>query len=385
MGAGCSRYADTADTTEGDTVATPLSAAKMLTELKRAGLVIQEYKSWKTHNRNHKGAWGPVYGVMIHHTVSSADDSSVALCYNGHSTLPGPLCHAVGRNDGRIALVGHGRANHAGMGDDGVLDAVVDERALPSVNEANKDGNRHFYGLEIVNLGDNKDTYTAKQYRSAVLWAAAICRAHGWNERSVIGHKEWQPGKIDPRGPVEGKGAFSMGTFRSDVKAQLAAWKNPAPAPKPQTPAPPPAPAPSTGNPMRYTQLSRPEPLVIPAGGDKIVYFTAPDVRDDPNEHGAGGYTVLSSPAVYTGTVSVWADADNVAELTVKMVQETVSPTGPSVSSFADTVIEPGEVASESVTGFLPEDRKLRVQITNTGSVSVTLPRVDIRLISFAE
>ncbi|MQT03211.1 N-acetylmuramoyl-L-alanine amidase, partial [Streptomyces jumonjinensis] len=23
--------------------------------------------------------------------------------------------------------------------------------------------------------------------------SAAICRAYGWSQRSVIGHKEWQP------------------------------------------------------------------------------------------------------------------------------------------------------------------------------------------------
>ena len=47
----------------------------------------------------------------------------------------------------------------------------------------------------------------------AVRWAAALCRAHGWSELSVIGHKEWQPGKIDP--------TFSMGTFRARVAERL--------------------------------------------------------------------------------------------------------------------------------------------------------------------
>ncbi|MEU3000170.1 peptidoglycan recognition family protein [Streptomyces sp. NPDC006995] len=212
-------------------MAEPLSADQQLKALRAEGVKVSEHRSWRTHNRNHKGPWGPVHGVMIHHTVSSGDDSSVALCYNGHSALPGPLCHGVGRNDGTVALVSAGRANHAGSGDDDVLRAVIAETALPPANEANTDGNRHFYGLEIVNLGDNKDTYTRAQYRAAVLWAAALCRAHGWSERSVIGHKEWQPGKIDPRGPIEGGGSFSMNQFRADVRAQLAT--------KPGTPTPP--------------------------------------------------------------------------------------------------------------------------------------------------
>lgn len=226
-------------------MATPLSADRIVKALVAEGIKIQEYKSWRTHNRNSKGAWGGVHGVMIHHTVSSADDSSVALCYNGHSTLPGPLCHGVGRNDGKVALVGHGRANHAGLGDDDVLRAVINETALPADNEANTDGNRHFYGLEIVNLGNGTDTYPWVQYVSAVKWATAHCRAHGWSEKSVIGHKEWQPGKIDPYGPVVGADGrefdFTMARFRADVKAALALpagkWNGSTVAPQP--PAPP--------------------------------------------------------------------------------------------------------------------------------------------------
>jgi hypothetical protein len=223
-------------------MATPLSASTLLAALRAEGCAVVEYKSWRTHNRNHKGAWGPVNGVMIHHTVSSGENSSVALCYNGHSALPGPLCHTVGGKSGKLYMVGHGRANHAGSGDGDVLRAVINETKLPADNQANTDGNARFYGLEIVNLGNGKDTYPAVQYDAAVRWAAAICRTHGWGAGSVIGHKEWQPGKIDPHGPVEGRGSFDMNRFRADVAERLkhpASWNpsgsTPAPA-KPQTP-----------------------------------------------------------------------------------------------------------------------------------------------------
>ena len=362
-------------------MATPLTADQMVKALKGEGLKLQEVSGWRTHNRDHKGAWGPVYGVMIHHTVSSKDDASVSLCFTGHSALPGPLCHAVGRNDGVIALVGHGRANHAGSGDPDVLRAVINETALPADNEAASDGNRYFYGLEIVNLGDNKDTYTAEQYRSAVKWAAAICRKHGWDERSVIGHLEWQPGKIDPRGPIAGGGSFTMTRFRADVKAQLAIGAPKTPAPP--APAAPAAPA-TTESLMRYSQLSRQEVLTVPANGEKIVYFTAADVRDDPNEHGPGGYTILSTPAVYTGNVNVWADADGDMDLAVVMVQE-LSDGTTSTSSTATFVTVPGDVAAVPVTGSLPAGRKLRMHLKNYGSTAVTVPRVDLRIVSFAE
>ncbi|NEE31994.1 N-acetylmuramoyl-L-alanine amidase, partial [Streptomyces sp. SID7982] len=175
-------------------MATPLSADKLLKALRDEGLHVVEHRSWRTNNRNHKGPWGPTHGVMIHHTVTSGTASSVELCYNGHSALPGPLCHGVIAKDGTVHLVGNGRANHAGLGDDDVLRAVIAEKALPPDNEANTDGNRHFYGFECVNLGDGKDPWPAAQLLAIERAAAAVCRAHGWSERSVIGHLEWQPG-----------------------------------------------------------------------------------------------------------------------------------------------------------------------------------------------
>ncbi|MBI0297653.1 N-acetylmuramoyl-L-alanine amidase [Streptomyces sp. PRKS01-29] len=195
-------------------MATPLSAAKFIEKLRAEGVKVQEHGDWRNHNRNHKGPWGPVNGVMIHHTVTSGTDSSVKLCYDGHSALPGPLCHGVIAKDGVVHLVGYGRANHAGLGDDDVLRAVIDERDLPADNEANTDGNRHFYGFECINLGDGKDPWPAAQLEAIEKVSAAICRAHGWTERSVIGHLEWQPGKVDPRG-------FTMASMRDRIGKRL--------------------------------------------------------------------------------------------------------------------------------------------------------------------
>ncbi|MFH8867187.1 N-acetylmuramoyl-L-alanine amidase [Streptomyces griseus] len=196
-------------------MATPLTADRLLKALRDEGLTVIEHRSWRTNNRNHKGPWGPTHGVMIHHTVTSGTASSVELCYNGHSALPGPLCHGVIAKDGTVHLVGHGRANHAGLGDDDVLRAVAAEaKTLPADNEANTDGNRHFYGFECVNLGDGKDPWPAAQLLAIERAAAAVCRAHGWSQRSVIGHLEWQPGKIDPHG-------FTMNSMRDRIGNRL--------------------------------------------------------------------------------------------------------------------------------------------------------------------
>ncbi|MDH2390204.1 peptidoglycan-binding protein [Streptomyces sp. HNM0663] len=195
-------------------MATPLSASRFLSALRDEGLIVVEHRSWRTHNRNHKGPWGPTHGVMIHHTVSSGTHSSVDLCYDGYAGLPGPLGHGVIAKDGTVYLIGNGRANHAGLGDDDVLRAVIAERELPRDNEANTDGNRHFYGFECINLGNGEDPWPAAQLTAVERAAAGICRAHGWNQRSVIGHLEWQPGKVDPRG-------FTMDAMRERIGRRL--------------------------------------------------------------------------------------------------------------------------------------------------------------------
>ncbi|MEV0019279.1 N-acetylmuramoyl-L-alanine amidase, partial [Streptomyces tendae] len=70
------------------------------------------------------------------------------------------------------------------------------------------------YGFECENLGDGDDPWPAAQLEAIERAAAALCRHHGWNERSVIGHLEWQPGKVDPRG-------FTMASMRERIRDRL--------------------------------------------------------------------------------------------------------------------------------------------------------------------
>jgi hypothetical protein len=217
-------------------MSTPLSATRFLAALKEAGLKVVEVGDWSTHNRNHKGPWGPVHGVMMHHTVTKGTQISVQICRDGHSALPGPLCHGVIDKDGTVYLVGYGRCNHAGLGDPDVLKAVISESVLPTDNEATTDGNRSFYGFECVNLGNGEDPWPQVQVEAMEKVAAALCREHGWSERSVIAHKEWQPGKPDPSGP----GFPSMAEFRTVVGELLEPDQKPPAKPKPPVALPPP-------------------------------------------------------------------------------------------------------------------------------------------------
>jgi hypothetical protein len=195
-------------------MSSPMSASRFLDALRAEELKVVQVGDWRTHNRNHKGPWGPVHGVMIHHTVTKGSARTVALCRDGYADLPGPLCHGVITKDAAVHLVGYGRANHAGGGDPDVLAAVVAERPLPPDNQSATDGNRYFYGFECENMGDGRDPWPAVQLEAVAKAATAVCRVHGWTERSVIGHLEWQPGKSDPRG-------FTMDAMRRRIGERL--------------------------------------------------------------------------------------------------------------------------------------------------------------------
>lgn len=214
-------------------MALPLTYAEFIKALKSTGRKVIEVKtggkSPEYHNRNSAGDWGGVNGVMFHHTVTKGTAKTVDICRTGYAGLPGPLCHGVIAKNGDIYVVGYGRANHAGKGDRDVYNAVVRESYKtrpPAPNQANMDGNPHFYGFEGENLGDGKDPWPDVQVETFELVGAAICKAHKWTARSVIGHLEWQPGKVDPRG-------FSMPGMRDRIAVTLA--EKPKPKPPPST------------------------------------------------------------------------------------------------------------------------------------------------------
>lgn len=209
-------------------MATPPSASTFVNLFRKEGISVIEVGDWAHHNRNQKGPWGPVHGVMIHHTVTKGTANTVRIVNDGYAGLPGPLCHGMIAKNGTIHLVGYGRTNHAGLGDPDVLAAIIAEKKPPADNEATVDGNRHFYGFECENLGDGKDPWPKEQIEAIVRAISALCRHHGWTARSALRHLDWQPGKPDPSGP---------GMNWDDVLARVSVRLGIKP---PTTPPPPP-------------------------------------------------------------------------------------------------------------------------------------------------
>lgn len=202
-------------------MATPMSPDETVQALGRWNVPFRTVAGWRNRHRNHVGRWGPVHGLVLHHTGDDADDTTdLRLVTQGRTGLPGPLAQFGCDDLGTIWLIGCGRANHAGGGDPRVLRAVIAEsygrrppRPLEHTGSAGAaDGNSSFYGVETFYSGLTPPTRAAR--RSLVLLAAAICDHHGWGARSVIGHKEWSDHKIDP-------GRLDMAAFRSSVARRL--------------------------------------------------------------------------------------------------------------------------------------------------------------------
>ena len=284
----------------------PLTADQFVAALRAEGCKVVERVGWRTRNRGNRGnGFSDLHGVMLHHTASKDDLSSVALCENGYAELPGPLCQSVIGKSGTVYAIANGRANHAGTGDPNTFAAVRDERYgdYPPATHFHEgmpggiDGNGHFYGAECVNLGNGEDAWPEQQVEAMVRWAAAICRAHGWSAKSVIGHKEWSDWKPDPAGP----GMPSMKTMRERVQARL----NHGPSWNPgenngHVPDDPSVPTPTTPTPgdsmtaPQRTILSLPADVTLLENIPQTIYWTN-EHSDDGNQHGAGGKTVVSN------------------------------------------------------------------------------------------
>lgn len=195
-------------------MSTPMTAAERMLAFHRWGVSTAAYlPSWTSHNRAGHGAWGPVNGVMIHHTGDDAPDKADArVLWQGRSDLPGPLCHWGMTDNGVATMIGNGRANHAGMGSGVVLRAVIAETAIPRPGHDDTDGNPHFYGQETMYSG--RRPMSNEAYNSTIRVCAAICEFHKWTAQSVIGHREWTARKPDP-------GSQSMTALRGDVAKAL--------------------------------------------------------------------------------------------------------------------------------------------------------------------
>ena len=212
-------------------MADPMSPDKFVAVLKKEGVKISEYPGWRTRERDDETGkpFGPVHMILNHHTAGS--NSRTIVAETGVPGLPGPLAHIHLAKTGVATLCSAGRTNHAGLMASNAYTSFLNETSphpKPSASTGTVDGNDVAYGIEVENLGNEKDSYPRAQYDALVRINAAIARHYGWTAQSCAGHSETSiEGKVDPRGPVQGYGergsfALTMGRLRSDVAQRLA-------------------------------------------------------------------------------------------------------------------------------------------------------------------
>ncbi|MFE4960435.1 N-acetylmuramoyl-L-alanine amidase [Streptomyces sp. NPDC056653] len=191
-------------------MATPVTGARFWGDLKDH-VSTEPHGDWTHHNRGTRGdGWGPVHGVAVHHFGPYASlAGAIELSRTGRADLPGPLYQVLVDTKGVCHLIGWGRVNHAGGGDPDVLRHLVAEQLpfpAPRYEDGQDgavDGNARLYGICLLNRGNGTQKYPEQQLDAAAWAAALLCHYHGWSQRSVIAHKEWQRGKIDPTTPMD--------------------------------------------------------------------------------------------------------------------------------------------------------------------------------------
>lgn len=228
------------------------------------GIPIHAYGDWRSRVR--PGTFAPE-GIIVHHTGDKGrGDSGLTTLIYGRPDLNGPLCTASPREDGILALISAGRANHAGEGSSEVLARIRKELA-PLGDAADHGlhddmvGNGHFYGFEVDNDGAGQP-YPHVQLDTTIRACTALCRHHGWSANRVIGHKEWTRRKVDwslPMAPLRAAVAHRLKYARL-VNGVYVIPETPTPVPAPR-PTPPsiPQPAPEVDMQALFKTADRPE------------------------------------------------------------------------------------------------------------------------------
>lgn len=84
-------------------MAAPPSAAALLKAPQDEGLTVIQGRQLGHPQPQPQGRVGPLYGVVIHHTVTSGTSRTVDIC-RAYTGLPGPLCHGVIAKDGAFRI-----------------------------------------------------------------------------------------------------------------------------------------------------------------------------------------------------------------------------------------------------------------------------------------
>ena len=176
------------------------TAAQLKKALKRSGLNVAYADGWESREIDPFGV-SPYAGVVMHHTANGgAKGNNPSLYWQMHNEYaPVRAAHVNIGRDGLVTVIAARGAYHAGACTLPGGGMSIAGQWVASVN-----GNRALFGIEIESKGTDPtitapvtsvDGYTREQVRAATILAATICELMGVNEKAVINHKDWAPGR----------------------------------------------------------------------------------------------------------------------------------------------------------------------------------------------
>ncbi|MNR86908.1 1,6-anhydro-N-acetylmuramyl-L-alanine amidase AmpD [compost metagenome] len=195
-----------------------------VTSVLAGGVAKPRVISMPSPNYNNRPAGTDIDTIVLHHTASGGTAQNIGKFFQNPAAQVS--AHYTVGKDGAIvqSVPDSKRSWHAGT----------------SAFKGKNDVNDFSIGIEIVNLGNGSDPYTAAQYDALIDLVAYLVQAHGVPMDRITGHKDIAL----PRGRKNDPSAnFDWGRVRRGVEAKINGKSaTPAPAPKPT-----PTPAPTTG------------------------------------------------------------------------------------------------------------------------------------------
>jgi hypothetical protein len=194
--------------------------------------VVARIRSWGfevvewsgCYGRSNGGSWsaGRPVGHVNHHYVCSMNPDQSYIDGLVQNLANGTVVQWFADVNGVAYLIGVGPMNHAGTGNQSVLDLTRADRPPPS-NPAGAagsiSGNSHYAGVELQHPGDSTP-YPAPMLDAMVAINAAEFLQWGYSANRAIMHSEWSSRKVDLSA---GGGVDSDGWSAAELRRRVAA------------------------------------------------------------------------------------------------------------------------------------------------------------------
>ncbi len=177
------------------------------------------------YGRSNGDSWtaGRPVGHVNHHYVCSLNPDQGYIDGLVANLVAGDVVNWFADVNGVAYLIGTGPMNHAGTGNQSVLDRTRNDQAPsgPASSSGSISGNPHYSGTECQHPGDSTpwpqpllDTMVAINAAEAIVWE--------WTANRAINHFEWTSRKIDmSAGGGVGSGGWAGDELRRRVAARM--------------------------------------------------------------------------------------------------------------------------------------------------------------------